>query len=146
MTGLREVVTTHLPVLQTLGEAQAGRKPTPSVWSAKEILGHLTDSGVNNHARFVQAAMQDGLALPGYVQNDWVALSGWQERPWAEVLDLWAAYQLHLAQLIERLAPEQLAHTLTVGGGEPVTLAWLTEDYVAHQLHHLAQVPGRAGL
>lgn len=145
MPGLREVVSEHLPGLQALSEVQAGHKPGPEVWSAKEILGHLIDSGVNNHARFVRAGREDGLSLPGYDQTAWVSAGAYQERPWAEVLALWQVYQLHLAHVIEHLSPGQLAHTLSIGGGEPVTLGFVAEDYVRHQLHHLAQIRERVG-
>ncbi|BDP42751.1 hypothetical protein DAETH_27200 [Deinococcus aetherius] len=145
MPGLREVVLEHLPGLQALADEQAGHKLAPEVWSAKEIVGHLVDSGVNNHARFVRAAGEDGLSLPGYDQNAWVSAGAYQQRPWAEVLTLWQAYQLHLAHIIEHLTPAQLVHTLSIGGGEPVTLGFLAEDYVRHQLHHLTQIPGRVG-
>jgi len=136
--GLREVVLEHLPGLQTLSEAQGGRKPAPEVWSAKEILGHLIDSGVNNHARFVRAGAEDGLSLPGYDQNVWVRAGAYQDCSWAEVLVLWQAYQLHLAQVIGHLNPAQLAHTLSIGG-EPITLAFVAQDYVRHQLAQLRE-------
>ncbi|EYB69583.1 hypothetical protein DEIPH_ctg004orf0104 [Deinococcus phoenicis] len=145
MPTLSEVVTAALPGLHALTEAQASRKPAPDVWSAQEILGHLIDSGVNNHERFVRAGAQDGLELPGYDQNTWVQVSGWQARPWLEVLALWEVYQSHLAHLIAHLPPASLTHNLRIGGGEPVTLGFVTEDYVAHQLHHLAQIRERVG-
>ncbi|GGK31723.1 hypothetical protein GCM10008955_26970 [Deinococcus malanensis] len=146
MPELAEVVTGHLPFLQALTEQQAARKPAPGVWCAKEILGHLIDSGVNNHARFVQARAQSGLDLPGYDQNAWVVAGAYSERSWADVLGLWAGYQQHLAHVIASLPAGSLDHTLSVGGGAPVTLHFLTQDYVAHQLHHLSQIPERAGL
>ena len=145
MTTLREVVIQSLPRLQAISEEQASRQPAPDVWSAKQVLGHLIDSGVNNHARFVRAGVEDGLELPGYAQNDWVRIGGYQERGWAEVLALWQAYQLHIAQVIEQLPPASLNHTLSIGGGESVTLAFVASDYARHQLHHLAQVWERTG-
>ncbi|MDL2343469.1 DinB family protein [Deinococcus sp. MIMF12] len=145
MPGLRETVLEHLPRLQAISEARAGHQPAPEVWSAKQIIGHLIDSGVNNHARFVRAGAEDGLSLPGYDQDLWVAAGAYQERSWAGLLALWEAYQLQLAQVMERLSPQQRSHTLTVGGGEPVTVQFLAEDYVRHQLHHLAQIPERVG-
>ncbi|GGR01635.1 DinB family protein [Deinococcus ruber] len=145
MTTLREVVLDALPRLEALSEERAARQPAPAVWSAKQVLGHLIDSGVNNHVRFVRASVEDGLRLPGYAQNDWVQIGGYQERPWAEVVALWQAYQLQLAHLIEHLPPDSLHHTLSIGGGDPVTLEFVAADYVRHQLHHLAQVWERTG-
>lgn len=143
MPTLAEVVADQLPSLQGLTEAQASRQSAPDVWSAKQILGHLIDSGVNNHVRFVRASAEDGLSLPGYDQTAWVAAGGYQARPWADVLELWAAYQTHLAHVIDALPPANLEHTLSIGGSQPVTLRFVAEDYVRHQLHHLAQIPGR---
>lgn len=145
MTGLAEVVAKQLPFLRSVTEEQAARRPAPDAWCAKEILGHLIDSGVNNHARFVQASRKDGLDLPAYDQNAWVAAGTYSGRPWADVLELWGGYQQHLAQVIASLPPGSLEHTLRVGGGAPVTLRHLTEDYVAHQLHHLSQIRERTG-
>ena len=144
MPTLREVVAQSLPRLQAISEEQAARVPTPGVWSAKQVLGHLIDSGVNNHARFIRSAVQDGLELPDYDQNAWVELGGYQERGWAEVLALWQAFQLHLAHVIEQLPPKSLGHTLRIGD-EAATLDFLTADYVRHQLHHLSQVWERTG-
>lgn len=146
MTGLAEVVAKQLPFLRSITEEQAERRPAADVWCAKEILGHLIDSGVNNHARFVQASREDGLELPGYDQNAWVVAGTYSGRPWADVLELWGGYQQHLAQVIAALPVSCLNHTLRVGGGEPVTLRFLTQDYVTHQGHHLAQIRERAGV
>ncbi|WP_309573139.1 DinB family protein [Deinococcus sp.] len=146
MPTLVEVVTVQLPRLQELTETQASHKPAPEVWSAKQILGHLMDSGVNNHTRFVRAGSEDGLSLPGYDQDAWVAAGGYQERPWANVWGLWATYQTQIAHVIDTLPAASLGHTLSIGGGESVTLRFVAEDYVRHQLHHLGQTPGRVGL
>ncbi|MBZ9713399.1 DinB family protein [Deinococcus multiflagellatus] len=145
MAGLAEVVQGHLGALRGISEAQASHKSAAEVWSAKEILGHLLDSGVNNHARFVRVSLDSGLSLPGYDQTAWVQAGAYATRPWAELVELWAAYQTQLAHLIAALPPASLDHTVQIGSGEPVTLRFLTEDYVAHQLHHLAQIPGRVG-
>ncbi|WP_291424892.1 DinB family protein [Deinococcus sp.] len=145
MSDLATIVAEHLPLLQTINDEQASRKPAPDVWSAKEILGHLIDSGVNNHARFVRACAEDSLSLPGYDQKVWVSVGGYQQRDWADLLALWAAHQRQLAQVIARLPDNALAHRLSIGGGERVTLDFVAQDYVAHQLHHLKQVRERVG-
>lgn len=144
MSALSDVVQQNLLRLQAISEDRAARKPAPQVWNARQILGHLIDSGVNNHARFVLASAENGLALPGYDQNAWVAAGGYGQRDWLEVLALWVAYQMQIGHLIDGLTPAQRAHTLSIGGGEAVTLDFVATDYVRHQLHHLGQVWERA--
>ncbi len=142
MSALSDVVEQALPRLRAVSEDAAFRKPAPEVWRAKQVLGHLIDSSVNNHARFVRAGAENGLALPGYDQNVWAA-GGYQQRLWTKLVTLWAAYQTQFAHAIGRLTPEQRAHTLSIGG-EAVTLGFVATDDVRHQLHHLAQVRERA--
>jgi len=144
VSALSEVVRQHLPRLQAVSEAGASRRPGEGVWSAKQILGHLIDSGVNNYACFMHASLKRHVELPDYAQDDWVRLGGYQDRPWAEVLALWEAVQLQVAQVIGNVPPESLGHTVSIGGDEPITLDALTTGYVRHQLHHLAQVWERA--
>lgn len=145
MPSLSEVIAAHLPYLQAISEERAAHKPQGDVWSAKEILGHLIDSGVNNHARFVRAGVQDSMELPSYDQNDWVSLGAWQERPWADIVALWQAYQTQIAHIISHLPDASLRHTLRIGDSEPLTLEFVAQDYVRHQLHHLAQIRERVG-
>ncbi|WP_420595582.1 DinB family protein [Deinococcus sp.] len=143
-SALRTVIAEALPRLQAITKERASLKPAPEVWSAKQVLGHLTDSGINNYARLLRLSLEDELDLPGYAQNEWVRLGGYGERTWADAVALWTVFQLQMAQLIDNLPPKSRSHTARIGGGEAVTLAFLAEDYVAHQLHHLAQIWERA--
>jgi hypothetical protein len=42
--------------------------------------------------------------------------------------------------VIAEVRPETLGHTCTLGDGEPVTLQFLMEDYLAHMEHHLKEL------
>lgn len=113
-TRLREIVRRVAPRLERVDDVLASRKPGTDVWSPKEILGHLVDSAQHNHARFVGLGLEDEQEFPGDDQNAWVRFQGWQERGWLEILDLWRAYNLHLAWLVERLPDASLEHQGTV--------------------------------
>ena len=135
--------------LGQLGEAAVDRVPAPGVWSAKQVLGHLVDSACNNHARWARMVSEDDLVFPVWDQDAWNAAQDWPGRPWAEILTLWTAYNLHLARFASLLPPERLhtAHA-TVGrlnGGQPMTLAELLAHYERHLHHHLGQIRERVG-
>jgi hypothetical protein len=134
-----------------VSEAAAERKPTPEAWSAKEVLGHLIDSAVNNHPRFVNAQLTEDLVCPGYDQEAWVRTQRYQEREWAELVSLWRQYNLGLANVMAAVpsparTKPRLPHNLhriawrLVPEHQPVTLEYLMSDYVDHLEHHLDQI------
>ncbi|MGH9721608.1 MAG: DinB family protein [Bryobacteraceae bacterium] len=137
---LREAVTGTVARLSAIGEAQAGERPAEAKWAPKEVIGHLIDSASNNHQRFVRALLEEALVFPAYEQEGWNRIQRYRAESWPELIALWAAYNRHLAHLIEGVPGEKLERHCTVGTNAPVTLAFLIEDYLRHLRHHLAQI------
>src|SRR6185503_3618589 len=98
--------------------------------SRKEILGHLVDSAANNLQRFVRMQLQEHLDLPGYDQDGWVRVQGYQQMEWREMLDMWRTYNRHLARLIYHVNPDALKHTWKAPDGMTVNLEFVMRDYV----------------
>ena len=142
---LRDRVTTTVPRLRALPEAEVSNKPSAERWSKKEILGHLIDSASNNHQRFVRAQLSGTLSFPGYEQEGWARCQGYAAADWSLLIDLWAAYNRHLAEVIARLPVAARSVECRIGDQEPVSLAWLIEDYIRHLDHHLAQLARAVG-
>lgn len=150
---LRALVEECAPRLLSLDEEATGSRLAPGKWSAREIIGHLIDSASNNHQRFVRSQLQGTLVFPTYEQERWVSLQHYHEAPWGELVDLWRAFNLHLARVMEAV-PEEVRlkemteHNLdaiawqTVPSDRSATLDHLMEDYVGHLEHHLVQVLG----
>ena len=120
----------------------AARKPAPDTWAPKEVLGHLIDSAVNNHQRFVRA-QQGPLTIAGYEQNHWVSSQGYLDADWPRLVALWTQLNLHLADVIARIPAPSYAVPITIGGGAPVTLEFVIVDYLRHLNHHMAQIRER---
>ena len=139
VTALASVVERAIPPLSAISEEAASIKPSPGKWSKKEILGHLIDSAANNHQRFVRLQLQPEINLPGYDQDNWVRLNRYQQKPWAEIVALWSAYNRHLVSVIESLDDSALGHVWHASDGD-VTLEFIATDYVRHLKHHLAQI------
>jgi hypothetical protein len=139
---LEKTLNVELPYLQAVSEGDAAVK-TPGTWSHKEELGHLIDSASNNHLRFVRAALEPEFHGLPYDQNGSVALHGYQQLSWAELLEFWRRYNLLLVQVIGRIPEEKLNTPCRVGESELVTLQFLIVDYVAHMQHHLDHILGR---
>ena len=140
---LTEVVQAALPRMTALSEATVTHRPAPDRWTIKEVLGHLIDSAANNHQRFVRAQFVSELVFPKYEQNEWVRSQHYNEIEWPELVELWRRYNLHLAHVVQNIAPEALGVRCTIGDYEPMTLKALTEDYLVHLKHHLAKIEER---
>jgi hypothetical protein len=128
---------------------QASVPASSGKWSPKEVIGHLVDSASNNHHRFVRAQLPGARAFEGYSQDDWVKLQRYNATGWLALVDLWAAFNLHLAWLMENTTEEesqrprpdlQLTKLAFRAANGPVSLGWFMEDYVEHLKHHLRQI------
>jgi hypothetical protein len=133
---LAAVLRMAMPWLVTISEAEASVPEREGKWSAKQIIGHLTDSAVNNLGRIMRMQIEAGPSLPGYRQMEWVSLQHYAEREWAQVLALWFALNEHVEWTIKHIDKAKLANRGVVEG-EPVTLGFLIADYIAHMEHHL---------
>ena len=74
-----------------------------------------------------------------------VVRSGYQDRPWSDIVALWAVVNVHLAHVIARIPPEALETPCRIGGSEPMTLEFVVRDYMRHLRHHLQQIQDPEG-
>jgi DinB superfamily len=131
--------------------ADESNKSLDGEWSPKQIVGHLIDSAANNHQRFVRAQFTDTLEFPGYEQEQWVSAQKYSDESWADVIELWRAYNMHLLHVFSVIPQQVLTqprdkHNLdeiafrTFDRNTPATLDYLIRDYVDHLKHHLDQI------
>ena len=137
---LAGLVGESVPALEAIDEEGSLTTRGEGSWSRKQILGHLIDSSLNNVQRFVRAQHEDALSLPDYDQPAWVAASGYQDRPWTDLITLWAVLNVHLVHVIARIPTGALATPCRIGGSERMTLEYVARDYVRHLRHHLEQI------
>jgi len=141
---LMRVVTEAKDWLVQLSDAQASIPEREGKWSVKQVVGHLTDSAVNNLGRIVKMQIAAGHRMPGYEQEEWVALQHYQEREWKRVVQLWVVLNWQVAWTIANVDKTKLGQTGFVGETE-WTLGYLIEDYIAHVEHHLRLMKGWLG-
>ena len=148
---LKEITLAAFEQFITTEEADTEKRPGHGKWSAKEIMGHLIDSAVNNQGRFVRAQDSDELIGQGYDQDAWVESQNYQAVNWHDIIILWRQLNLHIAHLLEQTPDEvrnkeRTNHNLhqiafyPVQENEPTTLDYFMQDYVVHLKHHLGQV------
>jgi hypothetical protein len=139
---LRAEVQQTAPLLLSLSDVAVAGPRSDGKWSRKETLGHLIDSAVNNHQRFVRAQFADPFVWPGYEQDAWVSVHRYRDRPWRELVDLWASLNGHLAHVIEHVPAGCLSTECRIGSENPATLEWVIRDYLRHMRHHIGQIVG----
>lgn len=128
---------------KSISEKEWSNKPAPGKWSKKEILGHLIDSAANNHLRFVRAQLAEGEFVSfSYEQDFFVKSQHYQERPAADLIQLWSSYNRHLSHVIKHIDASKLNISCKIGQYEPVTFSFIISDYVRHLEHHLSQIIG----
>jgi hypothetical protein len=151
ISDFRETIEDATRRLLSISDEQSQRASGDEKWSPKQIIGHLIDSASNNHQRFVRAQFKDDLVFQGYDQEEWVRVQRYDEEPWTLLVQLWTAYNLHLAHVMAKASDESRArlrheHNLDqiawqpVATTEPVTLEYFMRDYIGHLENHLKQV------
>jgi len=133
--------------LQSLSEEVVNKRPAPSDWSAKEVIGHLIDSASNNHQRFVRLQIADGLAFPDYGHDNdaWVKIQKYQEVSWNDLLDFWQCLNRHLARIIRNVNEACIDHIWVVDEDNTITLGELMIDYLRHLKAHIVQIEDCVG-
>ena len=126
--------------LLKVSPALADKPWRPGGWTRKQIVGHLLDSAANNRQRFVRATIDGRYAGPGYAQDDWVVIHGYADQSWDDLLRWWTAEHEILMAVVDRIPEDRFSAQCRVGDGDPLTLRFLIEDYIAHQQHHFKQI------
>lgn len=109
----------------------------------KQILGHLIDSASNNHQRMVRLQYsKDLLFFTDYTQDNnlWIALQDYQNEDWANLIQLWKCYNLHIIQIINSVDKNRLDSYWCDFTGVKVTLQEMIEGYLGHLHLHIKEI------
>jgi hypothetical protein len=137
---IRELITIAQPKLLEISLESARHKVSLDTWSKQEILGHLIDSTLNNHQRFVRGALNVAENFPTYNQNRWVEIQGYNEMNWADLVYLLVQCNFHLCRVLDCLPEEALTNPCNIGKESPVALGFVIEDYLRHLKLHMGQI------
>jgi hypothetical protein len=134
---LEAVIDQHVAALHALLQEKMSYKPSPIKWSKKEIMGHMIDSAQNNIRRFIVSQYEESPSI-SYRQDNWVAISNYQNYDIADLINLWYLLNKHVAFVLKNIQPEMMQRTCQTESLH--TIEWLAQDYVRHLRHHLHQV------
>lgn len=115
-------------------------KASIHIWSKKEILGHLIDSGINNLQRFTEIHFKEKpYKVSSYNQDKLVISNHYQEADLVELLGFWISINERIINVIQHQTEESLSQEIEIDG-EFNNLQFLMTDYVAHLKHHVNQI------
>lgn len=139
---LQHLLQTLPAQITQIKETDLADKPTATVWSKKEILGHLIDSALHNLRRFVAAHyLEMPFAITAYEQDALVAANHYQELSTEHLLNLWTTLNQHILAVTSRLSTEQLAdEVINPDEFKFLSVEQLFEEYVVHLEWHVSQI------
>ena len=120
-------------------------------WCINEILGHLIDSAINNHRRFILMQIQDNLIFEGYEQDKWVELQNYIIKDLRTLIETWEILNLNIISSLMEVNPsiwrkEYEVHSFDeilwkeIPKTIPATPEYFVKDYFGHLVHHLKQI------
>lgn len=135
---LKNFIETIPTLLLRVEEASFSYKSEPKKWSKKEILGHLIDSAINNHQRFVRGQFEDKPIIT-YNQDKWVECNYYQEIEIEQLISFWTIYNKQLLEVATRIPTDKLKNEVNTSE-QDLTIEFLLCDYVDHLEYHLMQI------
>ncbi len=126
--------------LRVITELEATEPYKPDAWTRKQVLGHLIDSAINNHVRFVMAALDGEYAGPAYHAQGWVAMHDYANMLWSDLLELWKAHNALLTRVVMQIPDDRFTAECHIGDDKPVTLQYVVEDYLHHMEQHITEI------
>jgi len=122
---------------EEFGEEHAAVRYGPDKWTAREVIGHLSDCERIFGYRALRIARGDMTALPGFDENAYVPAAAFEQRTLKSVLDEFVGVRAATVGLVDGLTDEFAARVGNVPSGQMSVRAIL---YLAagHELHHRA--------
>lgn len=141
--GIAKVIETEERLLNDLSVEVITQRINRQNRTIKQILGHLIDSASNNHQRMVRLQYsKDLLFFPDYRQDNdlWIALQDYQNADWANLIQLWKFYNLHIIHVIHSVDVTKLDNYWCGFEGTKVTLKEMIEGYLDHLHLHMKEI------
>jgi len=132
-----QVLETTSFLTQEFGEDHASVRYAPEKWTAREVVGHLSDVERILCYRALCVARGDMTVLPGFDETAYVPAADFERRTMQSVIDEFIAVRGATVALVETLTDELAARQGNVSSGT-MTARALLYLIAGHEIHHRA--------
>lgn len=140
-SSIKELTGQGAAYISACSEETLRQKPSADKWSKKEIMGHLTDSAINNLQRFTEIQFSEKpYRVSKYNQDELVKANDYQHADTRQLLDFWIAINNRIQDIMDMQTDQTLVYEVILPDGTPADLKFLMQDYVGHLEHHLNQI------
>ena len=127
--------------ISTSSDAELNQKASPEKWSKKEILGHLSDSAINNLQRFIEIQLvKKPYRIRQYDRVELVKVNDYQNSEIKEIIDFLLSINIRIKSVINLQTFETLNYKIELYDGKVSDLRFLMKDYVDHFELHINQI------
>ena len=128
--------TSTAKFIRLLTEEQGNHRYAPEKWSLKEVFGHVIDTERIFIYRLLCIARGEKQSLPGYEQNDYAAVSGYNNRNMSDIAEEYDAVRAATLTLIKHLSEDVMSNK-GMANGKTITPRAIAFATAGHELHHI---------
>jgi len=127
-----------------LSEEAGNYRYAPGKWSLKEVLGHVMDGERIFSYRTLCIARGEQQPLPGFDENEYARIAGYDQIPLQKVLQQYDALRSSTRLLLEQL-PDSAWTTKGTSNQKPISVRALAYIIAGHERHHMGVIAERYG-
>lgn len=124
-----------LQLLSPLGEEAAGHRYAEDKWTVRSVVGHLIDCERVFAYRAMRIARGDATPLPGFDENAYALMAGYDARSLQDVLAEFVSVRTATISLY-RGFPAEAWSRIGTASNAPISVRALAWAVAGHELHH----------
>ena len=145
LDALRTGRESMLTLLSNVSDSESLVRHPPYTWSIKEVVGHLIDAERIFAYRALRIARGDQTPLPGFEENDYVTVAGFDRRALAELASEYDAVRRATLAMLVSFDESALTRAGMANGSE-ITVKAIAYILVGHERHHGGILKSRLGI
>lgn len=135
-----ESYTTRLrEVVDSLDEAQLGKRYREGSWTVRQLVHHIADSQLNMYQRLRLALTDDNPTVPAFDQEKWAELPD-NALPVESSIRMLEGLNERIVALGKQVTEDQLKRVFTHETNGEISVATKLAKLCWHEEHHLAHI------